>query len=401
MDPRYAHQSIVVETDAEGGVKEVSFSLRPPLTITGRVTYADTGQPAHRALLSVVSRWKGSSGFPLPLIQYETDAEGRFRTNAQPGDRIQMSVHATAGEPYLSAAHEFEWAPGRVEFSVDFTLNRGITVRGRVTEEGSGWPIAGCYVCFASRSERGEDVRESDAMTGPDGSFLLGAPAGPGHLVVQGPSDGYISQEIRSDLLLSSGSGQRRYAHALSPLDLKPGDGGPRARRRAPPRADREGTAPAAEGQPIDRTLMLSPVILRRTGMGSIWHNGSQGLARHGRFELHGLAPSTPVPVFFLDPRLRLGATAQRLRQSGGRRPASPFASSPAARPGCALSTPTRSRSQVRALSSMLILMVVTPGPDPTREQAAKGALRGDLGPCPASTPSTTVSHPRRTPRDA
>ena len=42
---------------------------------------------------------------------------------------------------------------------------------------------------------------------------------------------------------------------------------------------------------------------------GVIWQGSYHGNARNGRFELHGLDPDTDVPVYFLEPKRKLGAT--------------------------------------------------------------------------------------------
>ena len=87
----------------------------------------------------------------------------------------------------------------------------------------------------------------------------------------------------------------------------------------------------------------------------------ARGIARNGRFELHGLDPDTEVPVYFLDPQRKLGAT---VRFSG-----QPAASGPIAvrLEPCGAATARLVRSDHKALGGFtqprLIGMVVTPGP--------------------------------------
>ena len=66
VDPRFASQLIEINTDAASAAQPLSFALQPAMTITGRVTYADTGKPvphARVALNGVVQR-NGVSGAP-------------------------------------------------------------------------------------------------------------------------------------------------------------------------------------------------------------------------------------------------------------------------------------------------------------------------------------------------
>src|SRR5262249_50016378 len=53
LDPRFAPQTIEVATDASAGVQSLKAALLPARTLTGRVTYADTGQPAAHAEVHV------------------------------------------------------------------------------------------------------------------------------------------------------------------------------------------------------------------------------------------------------------------------------------------------------------------------------------------------------------
>ena len=52
-DPRFANQMLAVETDAASAAKPMSLVLQAARTITGRVTYADTGKPAPHARVVV------------------------------------------------------------------------------------------------------------------------------------------------------------------------------------------------------------------------------------------------------------------------------------------------------------------------------------------------------------
>ncbi len=53
VDPRFASQVIEINTDAASTAQPLSFALQPARTITGRVTYADTGKPVPHARVTL------------------------------------------------------------------------------------------------------------------------------------------------------------------------------------------------------------------------------------------------------------------------------------------------------------------------------------------------------------
>ena len=108
--------------------------------------------------------------------QFEADAEGRFRVNPLSADRYSITVSAPSGQPYLTASTKiFDWPKGAVEHRIDLALPRGVVIRGKVVEEGSGKPVAGARVSFGSRRRTDEPTGASNgrAETGPDGSFQI------------------------------------------------------------------------------------------------------------------------------------------------------------------------------------------------------------------------------------
>ena len=101
---------------------------------------------------------------------------------------------------------------------MDLVLPRGVLVRGRVTEEGSGKPIAGARIGYLSNPDR--DVQSgawnTRAVTAADGSFQFGVMPAPGYLTVLGPGEDYVLQEIGQRMALTGQPGGRRiYAPRL------------------------------------------------------------------------------------------------------------------------------------------------------------------------------------------
>ena len=93
-------------------------------------------------------------------------------------------------------------------------------IRGKVTEEGSGKPVAGARISFATRRTADGQLGALNgrAASGSDGSFQIAVLPGPGHLVVLGPSDDYVLREI-DEGMVSRGS---RVAAPTTPTPSSP-----------------------------------------------------------------------------------------------------------------------------------------------------------------------------------
>ncbi len=125
------------------------------------MTDADTGRPVPHALVAA-----------LGSVPSEADGDGRFRVAATAVGRLNRFVIRAAspdGAPYLVAEKEGEWPKGAVEQSVDLALTRGVVVRGKVIEEGTGRPVAGAVVRIAPYRSPQQTAGSScvAAATGP------------------------------------------------------------------------------------------------------------------------------------------------------------------------------------------------------------------------------------------
>ena len=165
--PRFALQSIDVETDGTSESKPMTAALAPSQIVTGRVTYADTGEPVPHAPLGVMA------------------GRGRVRHCRRFRDRRRRAVprQFLAVGPHLhrlglfrptgsltsSASGEPRRGPrGRVEQSLDLALPRGVLIHGKVTEEGSGKPVPGATVELRrSWGPGGSGNREHRSRTAP------------------------------------------------------------------------------------------------------------------------------------------------------------------------------------------------------------------------------------------
>jgi hypothetical protein len=220
QDDRVEAHSFTVDTADKKQAENVKLALPPGRIVEGRVTYQDSGKPVAGARVMLVTAGAGD-------VTGTTDKDGRYRLNARPGNpqfpdqvnELGVHVHPPAGEPYWMAIHGVNWEKGATRHEENVALPRGVLARGKVTEAGTGKPVAGAYIQY-----NGEWTHR--AVSGADGSYAFGVPAdATGALLVNGPTADYIPQVIGSADLLGEGKGgDRIYYHAIVPLGVKPGD---------------------------------------------------------------------------------------------------------------------------------------------------------------------------------
>jgi hypothetical protein len=316
--PRFALQTIEVVTDGTSESKSVTATLAPAQILTGRVTFADTGEGVAHAPLGI----RCSQGRVLVLSAFETDALGRFRVSPEPADRyVSVTAFPPQGQPYLIAVKQLEWPKGAIEQTLDIALPRGVLIRGKVTETASGKPVQGATVEFTRRAA--QQNRQGGAVpvnTASDGSFQLGAEPGPGYLFIKGPSDDFVLEEIGNRMLdQGQQGGWRIYAHAHMGLDLKPGIDTKEIHVALRRGLSLTGQVVGPDGQPVRDAWFISRIVLDpRLGAQRTWNSFIRGKVRKGRFELHGLDQGVETPVYFFDPKRKLGATVDLSSKSIG-----------------------------------------------------------------------------------
>ena len=368
-DPRFARQRIVIDTNAAADTKQVTAAMEPAKVIIGRVTYADTGKPVPHTAISVRA-YRGGPAYPS---EYETDADGNFRANPFSTDRYAVSAGARDGEPYLNESTGiFEWTKGASERRVDLVLKRGVALRGKVVEEGSGRPVEGAALGYAIR-DGSLGVPACRAWTGADGRYQFAVLPKAGTLAVMGPSDDYIYQEMGERTLRDGRPGGRRqYAHAFVSCDLKPGaesfevDVVLRRGATVQARVTDAGGQPVSNAWVFSRLLLLPQPWAARSGIGGDFH----GDVRNGRYELHGFAAAARVPVYFLDVKNRLGATAEFSVNAAAQGPIA-VRLAPC---GTALARVVNAKGEPLAgyRNPYLISLIVTPGRDGSSKEAAE-----------------------------
>jgi hypothetical protein len=320
-DGRFACQRLELETGAKKEGEEVLFTLAPPRPIEGRVIGQDTRQPlANVRVVIQASKDHNITG----EVEGRTDGGGRYRLLPFTGSYFAVRVFPGEGVPYLPWEEQFEWPKGSLRRTVDFTLSRGVLLRGRVTESGSGKPVADAAVTYRPRrrqnpfSRRGllEDVLAAHpTRTGPDGTFQFAALPGPGHLLVQGPTPDYLHVETSlRELETGKPGGQRRYPDGLVALDLRPNTPPPEARIPLRRGVTVRGRVLEPEGRPAREAVVMSRSY---HPFGMIFSHNVRPV-QNGAFEVPGCDPQRSQPVFFLDDKNQLGAVAELSAKQAG-----------------------------------------------------------------------------------
>jgi hypothetical protein len=320
IDPHYSNQVIEIDTDAVKATKSLSVVLQPARIMTGRVTYADAGKPVSNARVQVAGFDQFVPGVGARPIIATTDDAGKFRAHPGPGTDGLLSAFAPDGQPYLVASQVIDWPKGAVAHSADLALPRGMSVRGQVTERDSGRTVAGALVEFfhGRTAADGVGLRQSvPTETSADGTFALVVPARRGHLLVRAATDDYVLQAVDRGLLFyGQPGGRREYVHAFMAYEPKPNGESQNAQnlnvviRRSTPL---KGRVVGPDGQPVSGAWLFARVCLdpRTPGPFRSWSADQHPVTRDGRFELRGLDPDADVPVSFLEPKSKLGATVR------------------------------------------------------------------------------------------
>jgi RNA polymerase sigma factor (sigma-70 family) len=297
-DARYERKDEwLVETGDKKKCENLRLVLGAGRCVEGRVVYADTGKPVPNARLILAN----------PIVSAKADEQGRFKvalfgpSDYGNGPERGVGVHAFPhpGEPYLNAFAETDFPRGVVHREVEVKLPRGVLVRGKVTEAGSGKPVAGAYVTHAG-------LRETYAVTGPDGSYQLGVPAGTGYLLATHPSGEYVPQILGS---LGGGvnnpaggsaekpAGDRCYFHAIVGVTAKAGEDGKEVNVSLRRGVTMTGRVVGPDDKPVAHAVLFVSAPYRPRQENTMHPVDVQ----NGRFELRGLDPEKTYRLLFLD----------------------------------------------------------------------------------------------------
>jgi beta-lactamase regulating signal transducer with metallopeptidase domain/protocatechuate 3,4-dioxygenase beta subunit len=315
----------------KAGVGTSTLTLGRAHVVEGRVTLGKGGPPAVGARVEARTMSdKHGIGMYLGDAEVTTDQDGHYRIDAAPGASIVLKVFPPreGADAYLMRGDLV--VPGdSVASRVDFALPKGVLVRGRVTEAGTGRPVAGAVVHHQAHERNNPyfikgnpgvfNPDEQRVVTAADGTFRLGIMPGPGYLLVKGPTADYLHEEVSSVELAGHlhWPNTRTYPDAQRKLSPKPDEGPVDVEFTLRRGVTVRGRLVDQDGQPVREALLVSRWYLSRNGM-TVNHAPTWKALRGGRLELDGCDPGSSAPVLFLDAKNQRGAAVELSGKQAG-----------------------------------------------------------------------------------
>jgi len=300
------------------------LGVAPPQVIEGRVVCEDTGKPMPYARLDInsyVGTKEGITGGGGAVLG-QADAQGRFKISTYPGNFGFVMAMPPDGQPYLVNSTSFDWPKGTVKQEVEVKLSRGLLLHGKITEAGSGKPLANASVEYQTARDDVVKVKRKTrggwrgrVLTAADGSYTLAVPPGPAHLLVTAPTPDYIAEPVGSaGLEIAKPGGDPFYYHAAAVLDLKEAEK-PKEMSFALRRGvTLKGTVVDPDGKPVKDAVLLVG------GLRPPWEKALTPIEIHdGHWELRGCDPERTYHLLFLacPEKPQLTMTAEGIGSTG------------------------------------------------------------------------------------
>jgi beta-lactamase regulating signal transducer with metallopeptidase domain len=327
--PGFGKQRLVIKMG--GGTS--TLALGRAHFVEGRVTLGKSGPPAVGArIVSETMSEKGGIGTLLGDDEATTGRDGRYRIEAVPGASFRLKVFPPreGADGYLMRGAIVNRGDS-VTSRADFALPKGVLVRGRVTEAGTGRPVAGALVLHKVPQRNNPnfirvpgvvfDLYEQNVFTAADGTFRLGIVPGPGYLLVKGPTADYLHDEISTVELAGhfQWPNGRTYPDALRKLSPKPDESPVDVNLELRRGVTVRGRLADSAGQPVREASLVSRWNLSRDGSrNGMTVNHGPKMLHGGRFELRGCDPASSAPVLFLDSEHQRGAAIELSGKQAG-----------------------------------------------------------------------------------
>jgi protocatechuate 3,4-dioxygenase beta subunit len=202
---------------------ELTVLVGPAKPIVGTVRDRATGKPVAGVMVQETERGVSTA---------YTDADGAYRLEGVPKKAFYyLTAAGKEGVPYFDGSrHAVTDTAGFDPLTVDFRLDRGVEITGRVVDADTGQPIA-ASVHYAESEDNPNRPREAPGevrvlisrwgRTRPDGTYTVLALPGPGSLSVcaQAP-DRYPLLDAARDLeRLKVKSNPAAPVHAIAAVD--------------------------------------------------------------------------------------------------------------------------------------------------------------------------------------
>ncbi|WP_010587715.1 M56 family metallopeptidase [Schlesneria paludicola] len=163
----------------------------PSQPIVGTIVDKISKQPIPGAVvLSQKRHGHPINGWGQDFVRTVADSEGRFRLEGMPiGADNRIGVISPSDRAYLSTSKQTKTTASADPLKVDFELQPGVWITGRVTDKQSGEGLAGHFEPFTFRDnkagERGQVDERQSLRADNQGRFRLVVAPGPGIIAFQ------------------------------------------------------------------------------------------------------------------------------------------------------------------------------------------------------------------------
>jgi RNA polymerase sigma factor (sigma-70 family) len=304
----------------EEGLYHATFEhiAAPSRPIVGTVREKGSGKPLAGVTVGTGPGFgDGKSGD----VRTTTDAQGRYRLEGVGKAETSRHYVVAGGLPYFSSFKVAEETAGLEPLTVDFELERGLTVRGRLTDKATGKPVRGLVSYYAlSDNPHVRDFKDvglpafivdGRGEVGPDGSFTLVALPGPGLLCAWADDDRYPRAEFAGELPRTVPFPVRpTMLHAIVPL--APSEKEPASTTcdiALEPGRTVTGTVVGPDGQPLTGvwTAGLTAVLPAPHYRTRLFEQSPYRTLTTDSFTVQGLSPRQPRMLALIHPEKRLG----------------------------------------------------------------------------------------------
>ncbi len=320
--PDFAVDEVTVSTVAGGslspGLKAFEIvpvkptfthTLEPARPVQGRITDRQSGKPIAGMLVEMTPMRK-HGGMPF---MGRTDGDGRFRISGHQANLMYITtVHPRADSGYLAASDQNQgWPAGAKFLEVNFALEKGRLIQGRVIDHDTRQPVEGAAVMYQPERKNANNKPDYDlrntVLTARDGTFRITGLPGEGMLVAEVPDPDAVRSPVKGSMY-----DMTAYPHGSVTVNI-PRDGEPKPVEIAV----RKGVTLEARvvdpgGQVVREVTAFFPGI--SACLIDVWNQGQE--FADGIVRIRGADPERTYRICFIKPDRKLGAVAE-LRYDG------------------------------------------------------------------------------------
>ncbi len=207
---RFVGPNVERALSSEIVIRAIGFDYvaAPTRAVEGNVRDEATGLPLPAVVIhpKLTVRDSFSNRYPLfdwaaMSIRTTTDARGHYRLTGLPvREPIALRTVLAEGSSYQPSSQEFANTPGIDPTRLDFNLERGVLVQGKITDRTTGNPVAALVEYHPTLDNPNVRSREQIVLfepvfTHPDGSFTLVALPGPGLVAATAMGDRFLTAD--------------------------------------------------------------------------------------------------------------------------------------------------------------------------------------------------------------